>query len=489
MKNESGKVKAVNKKIAALAFVLLFSIQFIGMASASPAATPDLTFTTVYQVNDVFTGVNWSQNSLMVITPQYTFSGGNSPPLFNVYNMTYYSNAPPSTFTNRVYNIGNGQTVFQNDNYYSGVGNTTFVDVFMIANGTNYPFSSGVWVPTSTVNYTSYLNLSFLPSFYQQNQFHTPKGIYINNVSLLNNTGTFFYGFSPFKNGEIYGTVSFNSTTVFNLTINGNTYTNTRTITLFLPVGSYQYNATANGITLQGIAQVSAGGYFHQSFIFFKQNFASEYVLLAFLVVVAVLAMAFAFYLNKNINVFFTVVFAGLYFGYFVQVPFINSTVIITVSFFVIAFALYLAILRDGKGGTKTELLPITEYLASLDFFFVFIVNLMGIKGVSVSPPNLSYYLNWNLALSYSQSIMGNWGLFNGLRNIVVYIPAGFVFLGNVFDLVLQYIYYLYSLATAPIAALSYPVSTIFQSITTIILALAAIMSFRLLSSGFGGSK
>ena len=64
-----------------------------------------------------------------------------------------------------------GQTVFQNDNYYSGVGNTTFVDVFMIANGTNYPFSDGVWVPTSTVNYTSYLNLSFLPSFYQQNQF------------------------------------------------------------------------------------------------------------------------------------------------------------------------------------------------------------------------------------------------------------------------------------------------------------------------------
>ena len=487
MKNESGKVKAVNKKIAALAFVLLFGIQFIGMASASPAATPGLTFTSVYQINNVFTGVNWSQNSLMVITPQYTFSGG--PPLFSVYNMTYYSNAPPSTFTNRVYNIGNGQTVFQNDNYYNGVGNTTMVDVFMIANGTNYPFSGGVWVPSTTENYTSYLNQSFLPAFYQQNQLHTPNGIFINGVSLVNNSGTFFYGFSPFKNGVVYGTVSFNSTTVFNLTINGNTYTNTKTITLFLPVGSYPFTATANGVTLEGIAQVSAGGYFHQSFIFFKQNFAAEYVLLAFLVVVAVLAMAFAFYLNRNINVFFTVVFAGLYFGYFVQVPFITSTVIITVSFFVIAFALYLAILRDGKGGTKTELLPITEYLASLDFFFVFIVNLMGIKGETVSPPNLSHYLNWNLAISYAQGIMGNWGLLNGLRNVFVYIPAAFIYLGNVFLLLLQYIFYLYSLATAPIASLSYPVSTIFQSITAIILALAAIMSFRLLSSGFGGSK
>lgn len=470
-------------RLAIIGILFLFlGLPLVGSASGSPLASPNANFTAVYQINNVFTGVNWTQNSLIVVTPQYDLSPGE--PSFDIYNMTHYYTGSYGTFVNKVFQAESGQTVLQTDNYYSGSNDTTFISQFYIAKGTNYPFSDGVYVPTSG-NFTSDLNTSFYPVSYLQAQFHTAAAIYVNNVSLQNNTGTFFYGFSPFKNGVLYGTAYFSSNTSFNITVNGQTYTNTRTLTVLLPVGSYKYNATANGVTLQGIVTVQKGEISSISLNFKVTNFDNEYVLLAFLIVVIIFAMAFSSYMNGSLNVFFSVVFAGLYFGYFLQVPYIDSTVMVTITFFVIAFGLYFVFLR-GSGGTKTELLPITEFLGTLDFLFIFIINLMGLSGVVPSVPNAAYYLSFQNALNTANS--SSW-LYLFFPYIFIYLPAAFIYIGNVLFLVLQYISYFYSLVTSPLSQLVYPVNTIFSTITMIILAVALIMSIQIVSSGLRGSS
>lgn len=142
------------------------------------------------------------------------------------------------------------------------------------------------------------------------------------------------------------GYAEFSSNNLFNLTINNVKYTNVNNFNITLPVGSYSYSAEYNNTTINGTVYINNIGKQRIYINFQRFAIANNYIFLAFIFGTTIIALLFAYYLNRNFYAFFTIELLFLFIGYQANIPFISISFFALLLFFMVFLIVYKVILE-----------------------------------------------------------------------------------------------------------------------------------------------
>lgn len=355
------------------------------------------------------------------------------------------------------------------------------------------PYTGGSLVVNGTVGVTPGQESGQPSDFPAINGSYTPSAFSwsatFQNGILTQGQTTYNIQYSVIGAGST-GSAQFTSSQAFNLTVGGHTYSNTKSLTLTLPTGSYQYDATSGKSTTNGTIIIVTGETIPVHLNFFGTTAGAKWIILIFLSVVTGAAVAFASWVNKRRPsplMMLGIEFTGISFGYWMNVPYVSATVLVMSVFMLDTVVWYKLILQTRSGSVKTQLQPMILFFALLDFSFIFIVNLMGLPGIQLVPPSAQIYLNWNGDLQAATSLIGSWGFFSFFSTFLHYLVASIMLIGGFFVYVGLYISYIFQLGNAPIALLQFPVNAVFETMSAIIIMVSIGLAVRILGSGLHG--
>ena len=142
------------------------------------------------------------------------------------------------------------------------------------------------------------------------------------------------------------GSIEFQSSNLFNLTVNNIKYININNYNLTLPFGSYNYSAIYNNTIINGTFVINNN--IKQTIYINFQHFviSTNYIFIVFIITTAVIALLLAYYLNRNFYAFFTLELFFLFIGYQANIPFITISIFAFILFFMVLLLVYKLVLE-----------------------------------------------------------------------------------------------------------------------------------------------
>lgn len=197
-------------------------------------------------------------------------------------------------------------------------------------------------------------NISTLPNYIQ---FSLKNWVYYaNNYEFQNATNVNYWYSVIYKENVFYSnSISSNSLyqftfqdlkNTFNLSINGQTYSNTNSITIDLSNGSYYYTVTFNNTTYYNNLIVNGKGQIinvaNSKLVQFTMIYFYVYITIAMLSIIAILRMSGGF-----LNIFGMTSVMYVYIGYNLQLPYFNITLITTIVTLLTSIIVYKLVLEE----------------------------------------------------------------------------------------------------------------------------------------------